>query len=56
MECNSAVPRRVKDFIEISDYTSLEAKYSDPDPGIEKLRKELDDLPYSRKKASPPAN
>jgi hypothetical protein len=105
MECNSAVPRRVKDFIDISEYTSLEdliryletirdnlppeheaelkirgddvfgrrltityfrdqtsdeaeleAKYSDPDPGIEKLRKELDDLPYSRKNASPPAN
>jgi hypothetical protein len=24
MECNSAVPRRVKDFIDISEYTSLE--------------------------------
>ena len=99
------MPRRVKDFIDISEYTSLEdliryletirdnlppeheaelkirgddvfgrrltityfrdqtsdeaeleAKYSDPDPDIEKLRMELDDLPYSRKKASPPAN
>ena len=24
MECNSAVPRRVKDFIDISEYTSLD--------------------------------
>jgi hypothetical protein len=24
MECNSAVPRRIKDFIDISEYTSLE--------------------------------
>lgn len=96
MECNSAVPRRVKDFIDISEYTSLddliryletirdnlppeheaelkirgddvfgrrlqityfrdqtpdeaemEAKYADEtDPGIERLRKELDEVPY----------
>jgi hypothetical protein len=105
MECNSAVPRRVKDFIDISEYTSLddliryletirdnlpaeheaelkirgddvfgrrltityfrdqtpdeaemEAKYSDtPDPGIERLRKELDEVPYTysgKKRAS----
>jgi hypothetical protein len=24
MECNSAVPRRIKDFIDISEYTSLD--------------------------------
>jgi hypothetical protein len=99
------VPRRVKDFIDISEYTSLddliryletirdnlppeheaelkirgddvfgrrltityfrdqtpdeadlEAKYSDP--GIEKLRKELDDVPFelARKKGAPPGN
>ena len=102
MECNSAVPRRVKDFIDISEYTSLEdliryletirdnlpaeheaelrirgdevfgrrltityfrdqtadeaeleAKYADPE--IEKLRKELDEVPYElgRKNAAP---
>ena len=104
MECNSAVPRRVKDFIDISEFTSLddliryletirdnlpaeheaelkirgddvfgrrltityfrdqtadeadlEAKYSDP--GIEQLRRELDEVPYKlsgRKAASRP--
>lgn len=96
------MPRRVKDFIDISEYTSLEdliryletirdnlppeheaelkirgdeifgrrltityfrdqtadeaeleAKYADP--GIEKLRKELDDVPYEPSKKSVPS-
>ncbi len=96
------MPRRVKDFIDISEYTSLEdliryletirdnlppeheaelkirgdeifgrrltityfrdqtadeaeldAKYADP--GIEELRKELDDVPYERSKKSAPS-
>jgi len=96
MECNSVVPRRIKDFIDISEYTSLddliryletirdnlppeheaelkirgddifgrrltityfrdqtsdeaelESRYSEArDPGIEQLRKKLDDVPY----------
>jgi hypothetical protein len=106
MECNSAVPRRVKDFIDISEYTSLddliryletirdnlpseheaelkirgddvfgrrltityfreqtadeaelEAKYSDAeDPGIEQLRRKLDEVPftYRGEKPAPP--
>jgi hypothetical protein len=101
MECNSAVPRRVKDFIDISEYTSLEdliryleairdnlppeheaelkirgddvfgrrltityfreqtadeaqleAKYSAEDaedPGIEQLRRKLDQVPFKRR-------
>jgi hypothetical protein len=101
MECNSAVPRRVKDFIDISEYTSLEdliryleairdnlppeheaelkirgddvfgrrltityfreqtadeaqleAKYSAEDaedPGIEQLRRKLDQVSFRRK-------